>query len=222
MTVAPASSGGFVAPWTAYLKRLSKGQADSFVKDTLNRRLKNLLDRNLINSEGRTYSITKTGLDYLKRVGTATGTGTPEVPAGIQRYADNDDGRMMLAAFADSIAFAHSLDPECWVTLFAGTHRDMRLYVGSTLMMVLEARRERVELTLLSGDLEDEQRESVRSAQVLREYTFPEGARALFADVQRFHRTLGVVEDGTSGNDETGCHEASAQPRTSHPTRSTS
>ena len=172
---APAPFGKFVDPWAAYLSKHSEYRADSSIKDTLRHRLTNLLDRGLIKREGRTYKGTEAGRAYLKKVGAAVGT--PNVPAGIKRYADDESGRAILAALADSIEFAHSLDPECWVTLFDGTRRDMRLYVGSTLMMVLEAAHERVEVTLLSGQLEDERRHLKGSEQVLREYTYPEGAK---------------------------------------------
>ena len=170
----PPSPGTFYDPWAAYLEQHSRILAESSIRATLRDRLNNLLDRNLINREGRTYSITEDGRDYLAKVGE---TGASKVPAGIRRYADDEDGRTILAAFADSVEFAHSLDPQCWVTLIDRRRRDLRLYVGSTLMMVLEATRERIELTLLSGNMEDEQRDKVRSAQVLREYTYPEGAK---------------------------------------------
>ena len=171
----PASFGKFVDPWAAYLRHHSEYRADSTIRDTLSRRLTNLLDRDLINREGRTYTVTEPGLDYLKRVGAATGI--PKVHAGIKRYTEDEGGRTILTAFADSIEFAHSLNPEGWATLFDGRRRDMRLYVGSTLMLVLEATRKRVEVTLLSKEPEDEQREWMRSARVLQEYTYPEGAK---------------------------------------------
>ena len=105
-----------------------------------------------------------------------TGTdGAAVLPDGVTRYADSEAGRTILKAVADSIEFANSLDPECWVTLFDRRRRDMRLYVGSTLMMVLEATRKRVEVTLLP--MEDERHDSLRSAQVLHEYNYPEGAK---------------------------------------------
>ena len=171
----PASFGKFVDPWAAYLRHHSEYRADSTIRDTLSRRLTNLLDRDLINREGRTYTVTEPGLDYLKRIGAATGI--PKVHAGIKRYTEDEGGRTILTAFADSIEFAHSLNPESWATLFDGRRRDMRLYVGSTLMLVLEATRKRVEVTLLSKEPEDEQREWMRSARVLQEYTYPEGAK---------------------------------------------
>ena len=169
-----ARSSALREPWAEYLGRHSRFQARTTIDFTLSWRLKNLVDRDLVSREGSQYSITEAGLDYLKRVGAATGT--LEVPAGIKRYADDEVGRTILAALADSIEFAHSLNRVSWATLFDRRRRDMRLYVGSTLMMVLEASRKRVEVTL-SGELEDEQRHRMRSARVLREYAYPEGAK---------------------------------------------
>ena len=174
----PARTAVLLEPWAEFLLEVeSPFRSSSTIRDTLRRRLSNLRDRNLVNREGLDYSITEDGLDYLEGVGAATGTVTPKVPAGIKRYADDEDGRAILAALADSIEFAHSLNPECWVTLFDRGRRDMRLYVGSTLMLVLEATRKRVEVTLLSGELKDERQDRMRSAQVLHEYTYPEGAK---------------------------------------------
>ena len=169
----PASFGGFVDPWDAHLKQHSNFGSPSTIKDTLRQRLSNLLDRDLVNRQGLDYSITEAGLAYLKR--TLPTDGAAELPDGVTRYADGEAGRTILRAVADSIELANSLDPECWVTLFDRRRRDMRLYVGSTLMMVLEATRKRVEVTLLP--MKDERRDSLRSAQVLHEYTYPEGAK---------------------------------------------
>ena len=192
----PASYGGLVDPWTAYLKRVSRNRADSSIRDTLSRRLANLLDRELIKREGRTYIITEVGLDYLRRVGVANGNSA--VPVGIKRYADDEDGRAILRALADSIEFAHSLNPEGWATLFAGRRRDMRLYVGSTLMMVLEATSKRVQVTL--GAWEDERRDRIRSARVLSEYTHPEGAkryRLSWSDFVEHWKSMRTVHQDT-------------------------
>ena len=174
----PARTAVLLEPWAEFLLEVeSPFRSSSTIRDTLRRRLSNLRDRNLVNREGLDYSITEDGLDYLEGVGAATGTVTPKVPAGIKRYTEDEGGRTILTAFADSIEFAHSLNPEGWATLFDRGRRDMRLYVGSTLMLVLEATRKRVEVTLLSKEPEDEQREWMRSARVLQEYTYPEGAK---------------------------------------------
>ncbi|MCY4574750.1 MAG: hypothetical protein OXF01_18390 [Gemmatimonadetes bacterium] len=66
----PARSGVLVEPWAKFLlERNSPFRSSTTIKDTLRRRLSNLLDRDLLKKEGLDYSITETGLDYLKRVG---------------------------------------------------------------------------------------------------------------------------------------------------------
>lgn len=111
---------------------------------------------------------------------------TNSIPRGIRRYADDQLGRRMLAAMADAIEFAHSLNDECWVTRFDSRRRDLRLYVGSTLILVLEATRRRVEIALKPGDLEEIQRDRMRSAKILHEYARPAGARRYLLHSDQF------------------------------------
>ncbi|MYA64096.1 MAG: hypothetical protein F4139_11455 [Gemmatimonadetes bacterium] len=111
---------------------------------------------------------------------------TNNIPRGIRRYAEDHLGRSMLAAMADAIEFAHSLNDECWVTRFDSRRRDLRLYVGSTLMLVLEATRRRVEITLDPGDLEEIQRDRMRSAKILHEYARPAGVRRYLLHSDQF------------------------------------
>ncbi len=61
--------GDFVPEWGAYLKRYSRFGTDSTIKDTLGRRLINLLERELLSKTGAIYSITDTGLAYLNQTG---------------------------------------------------------------------------------------------------------------------------------------------------------
>lgn len=61
---APAS--GFVDEWADYLSRRSRFGSKSTIKDTLRRRLANLLERQLIERKARLYSITSEGLAYLE------------------------------------------------------------------------------------------------------------------------------------------------------------
>ena len=65
----PARLGGLVEAWAEYLKRRSKFGSDSTIRDTLRRRLNNLLDRGLITRERAKYAITDAGIAYLERVG---------------------------------------------------------------------------------------------------------------------------------------------------------
>ncbi len=59
--------GGLVDVWAEYLDQCSGFRTESTIRDTLGRRLKNLLDRGLISREYTKYSITKLGNEYLKR-----------------------------------------------------------------------------------------------------------------------------------------------------------
>ena len=63
----PAQVRDFEEAWTGYLKRHSRFRAPSTVRDTLRRRLNNLLDRHLIERERARYSVTDDGLAYLER-----------------------------------------------------------------------------------------------------------------------------------------------------------
>jgi len=64
----PARSGSFLEPWTEFLRRHSRSLAPSVIRDTLGRRLRNLRGRRLVNGERQKYTVTDTGLQYLKRV----------------------------------------------------------------------------------------------------------------------------------------------------------
>lgn len=72
----PASFSELVKDWSEYLTRRSKFGSDSTIKDTLRRRLKNLLDRGLLDRSAAQYSISEAGLAYLGR------TGDDDAPAG--------------------------------------------------------------------------------------------------------------------------------------------
>ncbi len=74
----PTRAGGLLEEWTEYLTRHSAFGSDSTFRDTLRRRLNNLLDRELISRKGTLYSITDAGLLYLKRVGTEETLGGDE------------------------------------------------------------------------------------------------------------------------------------------------
>jgi len=65
----PTRAGGLIEEWSDYLKRRSSFGTDSTFKDTLRRRLNNLLERSLIERKGNLYSVTQDGLAYLQRAG---------------------------------------------------------------------------------------------------------------------------------------------------------
>jgi len=74
----PTRAGGLIDEWTEYLTRHSAFASDSTFRDTLRRRLNNLLDRGLVSRNGTMYSVTDAGLAYLQRVGTEEALGGDE------------------------------------------------------------------------------------------------------------------------------------------------
>ena len=65
----PGRRGHLLPEWSRYLQAVSNFNSDSTFKDTLRRRLLNLVDRDLVTRSGNTYQITQSGLDYLEHVG---------------------------------------------------------------------------------------------------------------------------------------------------------
>ena len=65
----PARAGGLVQEWGDYLSRRSAWSTESSIKDTMRRRLSNLLARGLVERKGNLYSMTADGLAYLQRTG---------------------------------------------------------------------------------------------------------------------------------------------------------
>jgi restriction system protein len=59
----------FLPDWSAYLQACSNFGTDSTFKDTLRRRLLNLVERELLARRGNIYEITPQGLAYLERAG---------------------------------------------------------------------------------------------------------------------------------------------------------
>lgn len=65
-----ARRGDFLEEWSEYLLEHSNFKTPSTFKDTLSRRLANLLERGLVKREGNAYEITESGLKYAEK-GTA-------------------------------------------------------------------------------------------------------------------------------------------------------
>ena len=64
-----ARIGALVDPWAEFLKKRRSGfRSPSTIRDTLRRRLRNLLDRRLVSRERQKYTVTDKGLRYLTRV----------------------------------------------------------------------------------------------------------------------------------------------------------
>ena len=74
----PTRPGGIVDEWADYLSSYSKFGKPSTIRDTLQRRLTNLLDRNLVSRKHSMYSIMEDAISYLKRVGTDEVSGGDE------------------------------------------------------------------------------------------------------------------------------------------------
>ena len=74
----PARAGGLIEEWSDYLTRRSSFGTDSTFKDTLRRRLGNLLERGLVERKGNLYSVTQEGLAYLQRTGDEDSVGGGE------------------------------------------------------------------------------------------------------------------------------------------------
>ena len=65
----PARAGGLVEEWQDYLTRRSAFGTESTIKDTMRRRLNNLLERGLVERKGNLYSATPAGLAYIQKTG---------------------------------------------------------------------------------------------------------------------------------------------------------
>ncbi len=107
----PSRPGGLVEDWSDYLTRRSRFGTDSTFKDTLRRRLKNLLERSLVQRKGSLYSITQDGLAYLARADdedTLGGGDQHEVWALVRQHesAVRESLRELLSDM-DPLAFEH-------------------------------------------------------------------------------------------------------------------
>jgi restriction system protein len=63
-TKTSAMRGDLLPEWGAFLREVSKFGTASTIKDTLRRRVTNLVERGFIARDGNTYSITPAGIDY--------------------------------------------------------------------------------------------------------------------------------------------------------------
>ena len=65
----PSRAGGIVKEWADYLRGRSAIRSESMIKDTMRRRLSNLVARGLVERKGNLYSATPDGLLYLQAAG---------------------------------------------------------------------------------------------------------------------------------------------------------
>jgi len=74
----PARPSELVDDWGDYLKRRSAFGTETTIKDTMRRRLNNLLERRLVERKGNLYSATPEGLAYLQSTGDEDSVGGGE------------------------------------------------------------------------------------------------------------------------------------------------
>lgn len=107
----PARPAELLDDWSDYLKRRSRFGSDSTIKDTLRRRLNNLLARGLIERKTSLYSASENGLDYLRRTGdedSASGDAHHEIQALIRAQEDAVRASLMELLFElDPFVFEH-------------------------------------------------------------------------------------------------------------------
>ena len=180
----PARAGVLAEPWAEFLERASPFGSSTTIRDTLRRRLNNLVDRDFVTRKQLKYPVTKDGLDYLKRA--AVTDRTSKVPNGIRRYAGNDAGRVILNVFADSTQLANAVNPACWATLIPDSSPDLRLFVGPSILMVLREPSMSVEITLMTAQLDADLRKRLQPNRVGRHYKRPEGAARYQLDPKEF------------------------------------
>ena len=73
-----AMRGDLLPEWSAFLAEYSRFGAPVTAQETMRRRLRNLIERGLVEREGNAYSITPTGMAYIG--------GEPIMPGGTSRY----------------------------------------------------------------------------------------------------------------------------------------
>ena len=128
----PARVGGLVAGWGDYLRRRSAFGTESTIRDTMRRRLHNLLERHLVERKGNLYSATPDGLAYLQRTGDEDSGGGvhKQIWAWVREQENTVRGSLR--------ELLHDMDP------FAFEHLVKRLLVGMDY--------QNVEVTARSGD----------------------------------------------------------------------
>jgi restriction system protein len=101
---ASAKRADLLDDWGNYLAQVSKISSASMIKDTLRRRLLNMVERGLVNRDGNRYSISEAGRAYLKALGEQTpasekkslGTTPTEIDAAAAIATHNKTARAAL------------------------------------------------------------------------------------------------------------------------------
>ena len=107
----PARASGLVGEWGNYLRRRSAIRSESMTRDTMRRRLTNLVARGLVERRGTLYSVTADGLAHLREIGDedAVGSGVfKQVWALVRQNEDTGRERLReLLQGMDPFAFEH-------------------------------------------------------------------------------------------------------------------
>jgi restriction system protein len=85
-TKTKAMRGDLLGEWGEFLHQYSKFGTPTTIKDTLRRRLGNLVERGLILREGNSYTISPKGLDYISATSKTKNQPWREVLAAINHY----------------------------------------------------------------------------------------------------------------------------------------
>lgn len=97
-----AKRGDLLAEWGTFLKKYSKFGTDATIKDTLRRRLLNLVDRELVDRTGGSYTITAEGMEYLGRSGASHHDPKREVMHAVKTF--NEKQRQALFDLLTAVA----------------------------------------------------------------------------------------------------------------------
>ncbi len=89
-----AKRGDLLPEWGGFLREYSNFGKTSTIRDTLRRRMANLMERGFVSREGNVYVIEQKGIDYAATFGTAEDSRRRGVLDAIKAY--NDDQRELL------------------------------------------------------------------------------------------------------------------------------
>ena len=106
----PAQFADLLGAWAEYLEQHSRFGTDSTIRDTLRRRLNNLLDRELLVRDRAKYSVADAGTTYLERVVTSN---EPDMRQQIQRLAKEQEAAVRTSLHEHLL----EMDPEAFEEL---------------------------------------------------------------------------------------------------------
>lgn len=81
-----AKRGDLLPEWAEYLQEYSKFTTPGTFKDTLSRRISNLVERNLVSKDGNAYDITEEGVQYLNGAAPAEADTKREVLLAVEQF----------------------------------------------------------------------------------------------------------------------------------------